>query len=75
MAEHDFQSPSVHFNYNTVVLPTELRLWTTGAKERWNREDVAALHTSLTRVLASMPAAPERKEDDTGRTRQHTSRW
>jgi hypothetical protein len=55
MAEHDFQSPSVHFNYNTVLLPTELRLWTTGAKERLNRDDVEALHAYLTQVLALMP--------------------
>lgn len=54
MAERDFQTPSIHFNYNTLLVG-ELRLWTTGTKERWERYDVEALRDYLELVLAEMP--------------------
>lgn len=54
MAERDFQTPSLHFNYNSV-LPHELRLWTTGQKERWEYYDVEALRNYLDVILSVMP--------------------
>jgi hypothetical protein len=61
MGEHDFQTSSLHFNYNSV-LPHELRLWTRGTKERWTRHEIEALKAYLESVLAHMPM-PHTKEE------------
>lgn len=53
MGEHDYQTPSLHFHY-TILLPKELRLWTTGQKERWGYDEVEALRKYLALVLDEM---------------------
>lgn len=62
MAEIDFQTPGLHLNYN-IVLPHELRVWTTNNKERWEYHDVEALRNFLAFVLAEMS---ETKEENRG---------
>jgi hypothetical protein len=59
----DFQTPGLHCNYHPL-LPDELRLWTTGQKERWALEDVRALRDYLTRVAEAMVQAQPSPEGD-----------